>query len=257
MSPREDQEFNYWPGVADIFLGFCLLALFLWFAHHLSVIARMSRAQVDTNPAAAFQEENQVLRTQLDIARNESKTLRGERDRLESENDHLRKTLNDKPPVIRLAENEDFRFPSGSAVLSSGFRDRLDTDIFPQIRSALTRFGNVVDTIEIVGHTDSEAVSASASNLDLFVTDVLNLRLPLHRLRAGSNVDLGLMRALAVREVLRSWLDREGHTSLSIRAYSAGPGVMPSGAPPQPGDPTQDENRRRIEIRFLGLGARN
>ena len=147
---------------------------------------------------------------------------------------------------------------SGSAVLSPEFRARLERDIFPnQVSTVLAQFGNVVDTIEIVGHTDGESVSSSTSNLDRFVTEVLNLRVPLQRLHAGSNVDLGLMRALAVREVLRPWLDHHGHSGLFIRCYSAGPGIRPDGEPPQLADPVQDESRRRIEIRFLGLGGKN
>ncbi len=258
MPHREDQEFNYWPGVADIFLGFCLLALFLWFAHHLSVIAKMSRAQIETNPTAVFEQENKSLRAELEKTRMENRRLEDELKESQQQIANLKKTLNDKPPVIRLAENENFRFPSGSAVLSPEFRARLERDIFPnQVSTVLAQFGDVVDTIEIVGHTDGEAVSSSTSNLDRFVTDVLNLRIPLQRLHAGSNVDLGLMRALAVREVLRPWLDREARSALKIRCYSAGPGVRPDGEVPQATDAVQDENRRRIEIRFLGLGAKN
>ena len=254
MSHREDQEFNYWPGVADIFLGFCLLALFLMFAHHLSVIAKMSRAQVESNPTAVFEREIQKLRAELESTRSANQQLRDQIEKAMHEMAQLKK----KPPVIRLAEDENFRFPSGSAVLSEDFRTRLETDIFPnQIRTALQQFGSVVDTIEIVGHTDGEAVSLLASNLDRWVTDVLNRRVPLQRLRPGSNVDLGLIRALAVREVLRPWLDREGRAGLKIRCYSAGPGVRPDGDSPKDTDAVQDADRRRIEIRFLGLGAQN
>lgn len=85
-----------------------------------------------------------------------------------------------KPPVIRLAERENFRFPSGSAALSQDFQGRLETDIFPhQILPALQQFGAVVDTIEIVGHTDGQALSSPVSNLDRWGVDALNRLLPL------------------------------------------------------------------------------
>ena len=270
MPDRDDEDFNYWPGVADVFLGFCLLALFLWFAHHLSVVAKMRRTQAPPDniavfqdeiatlkaTLAVFQDEIATLKATLDLAEKEKQRLREENARKAAELARLNKMISEKPPVIRLAERENFRFPSGSAALSPEFQRRLETDIFPkQILPALQQFGAVVDTIEIVGHTDGQAVSLSDSNLDRWGVDVLNRRLPLQRLRAGSNLDLGWMRALAVREVLRPWLDKEGHARLKIRSYSAGAGVRSDGEAPDATDALQDESRRRIEIRFLGLGT--
>ena len=256
MNYHENEDFNFWPGVADVFLGFCLLALFLWFAHHLSVIAKMRRTQADPDKIAVFQEEIATLKATLEQAEKEQRRLRQENEQKAIELARLQKMISEKPPVIRLAERENFRFPSGSAALSQDFQGRLETDIFPhQILPALQQFGAVVDTIEIVGHTDGQAVSSSVSNLDRWGVDALNRLLPLQRLRAGSNMDLGWMRALAVREVLRPWLNKEGHARLKIRCYSAGACVRPDGEAPDATDPLQDESRRRIEIRFLGLGT--
>lgn len=256
MTEHDEEDFNYWPGVADVFLGFCLLALFLWFAHHLSVVAKMRRTQAGSDKIAVFQDEIATLRAKLEQAEKDQRQSREESERRMAELARLRKMISDKPPVIRLAEKENFRFPSGAAALSPDFQGRLETDIFPhQILPALQQFGAVVDTIEIVGHTDGQAVAASDSNLDRWGVEALNRRLPLQRLRAGSNLDLGWMRALAVREVLRPWLDTNGHARLKIRCYSAGAGVRSDGEFPTATDALQDESRRRIEIRFLGLST--
>lgn len=92
------------------------------------------------------------------------------------------------------------------------------------------------------------------SNLDQSLEKVVNGELPIVNLRAGSNADLGLMRALAVVKVLRDVQRKQGKLAkLSFRAYSAAQMILPSGKMAAIAR-QDDKTRRRIEIRFTRLG---
>ena len=75
---------------------------------------------------------------------------------------------------------------------------------------------------------------------------------PVSRLSAGSNADLGLMRALAVVQKLES----SGLKNVEFRAYSAAQLYLPSGNLATV-NRKPDETRRRIEIRFIPPGKSN
>jgi len=157
----------------------------------------------------------------------------------------IARTINERPPVIQLPDNEKFRFPSGDYQLSSAFLKALETDKIPEIKKALTCFG--VDTIDIIGHTDGQPNSGSG-NLDsafLAGKGALNLR---KELRAGSNVDLGLLRAIAVQRAVESKISKEIPNVL-YRVYSAGSIINVDGIM-EPVTNRDDKQRRRIEIRF-------
>ena len=123
--------------------------------------------------------------------------------------------------------------------------------------------------VEIIGHTDPEPISIDSNqivkierNLDknlsktvnnIDVTDVTNLNTD--TLTAGSNADLGLMRAAHVLRILRyHQKNNKRLQDLEFRAYSAAqlfPPKLPNNAEPE------DKDKRRIEIRFTRIDESN
>lgn len=156
----------------------------------------------------------------------------------------LARANNEKPPLVRLTERESFRFPTGSYVLSPEFIKALDRRV-PEILETIQKYR--IDTVEVIGHTDGQP-SPGASNLDLLMP-MANRSAPLSGYRAGSNADLGLLRALAVANHLRGRLDPEGRIGLTIRPYSAGSLITNDGTY-APADKSDRAERRRIELRF-------
>ena len=65
----------------------------------------------------------------------------------------LGKLINEKPPIIRLGDDADFRFKPGSYGISQAFRKQLAMKQLPKIERVIRFYG--LDTIEIIGHTDS------------------------------------------------------------------------------------------------------
>jgi outer membrane protein OmpA-like peptidoglycan-associated protein len=155
----------------------------------------------------------------------------------------LARGLNEKPPLLSLTEAESFRFDSGSYALSHDFQQALQQRL-PEIRATIQRYR--VDTIEVIGHTDGQP-SSGAGNLDRRLPALPAGDAPTG-IQPGSNADLGLLRALAVAEVLRRSLDPDG-TTLTIRPYSAGSLIDPGGRP-TPADLKSRPERRRIDVRF-------
>ncbi len=251
MRRSRSNELNFWPSVSDLFLGFFLVAIFLWFTQVLSRVAEQTKIertkQVDAGPIiqnleAAMKRISELKARIIDLERQLA-----EKDRL----------LNDKPPVIPITENESFRFESGKAALSPAFKKHLEEDKFPIILKQLEKFGTRVDTLEIVGHTDSDPLSGRDSNLDELLLSVLHGHRPATTLRPGSNTDLGIMRALAIRELLQPWLSSHHRNDIQIRCYSAGPTLLANGSLPSLNSLAKDSERRRIEILFLGLRVKS
>lgn len=156
----------------------------------------------------------------------------------------LARASNEKPPLLRLTEQESFRFPTGSHALSPAFLQALDRRI-PEIRTILTRYR--IDSIEVIGHTDGQPAPGS-SNLDTLMPRATHSA-PLPDFRHGSNTDLGLLRALAVARHLRARLDPDGRQGLIIRPYSAGSLIGTDGSY-DPADMRDRADRRRIDVRF-------
>jgi len=153
----------------------------------------------------------------------------------------LAKFVNQKPPIIRLSDEADFRFPTGSYSLSNKFRNQLIQDKLPEIESTLRCFG--IDTVEVIGHTDYSP-NGGSSNLDSFQGNK-NLILSGKAL-SGSNADLGLLRALSVERFLESYLKRD-FPFIRFYSYSASSYIDPdlSGK-----SSNNEQSKRRIEIRF-------
>jgi flagellar motor protein MotB len=156
----------------------------------------------------------------------------------------LARASNEKPPLLRLTEQESFRFPTGSYTLSPGFRAALNRRL-PEIRDTINRYR--IDSVEVIGHTDGQP-SPGASNLDLLLPGS-GQGDALRGYAVGSNTDLGLLRALAVAKYLKARLQPEVRTNLVIRAYSAGSLIDGSGRF-APADTQDRADRRRIELRF-------
>lgn len=156
----------------------------------------------------------------------------------------LARASNEKPPLVPLTERESFRFSTGSYALGPDFRQALDRRL-PEIREIIRKYR--IDSVEVIGHTDGQP-SPGMSNLDLLLPKA-NSSPALSGYNAGSNTDLGLLRALAVANELRLKLDPQGSRDLIIRPYSAGSLITPDGRY-APADTKERAERRRIELRF-------
>ncbi len=156
----------------------------------------------------------------------------------------LARANNEKPPLVRLTERESFRFSTGSYVLSPEFIKALDLRV-PEILQTIKKYR--IDSVEVIGHTDGQP-SPGVSNLDNLLPNA-NPFVTLSGYRAGSNADLGLLRAVAVANHLNARLDPDGKMGLTFRPYSAGSLIANDGAY-APADKTDRVDRRRIELRF-------
>ena len=158
----------------------------------------------------------------------------------------LNNAANQKPPLIKLTEAQSFRFDTGSYKLSPEFKNRLNK-VTTNIVDDIVKYR--IDTIEVIGHTDGQP-SPGISNLDIkLLNEFENSGEINNGLQTGSNVDLGLLRALSVAAFLREKLKQKDVIMPSILAYSASSLIDLSGQY-QPADPSPQSQRRRIEIRF-------
>ncbi len=156
------------------------------------------------------------------------------------------KRLQSASPIVIDESSGNFKFKSGSAELNPQLKNHIATKISPDIKNILR--SREIDFIQIIGHTDGEGIKQN-SNLDKTLETVAQGSQPVSKLLAGSNADLGLMRALAVVQELQ----KTGLKNVEFRAYSAAQLYLPSGKL-APVDRQPDETRRRIEIRFIPPG---
>lgn len=161
------------------------------------------------------------------------------------------------PPNIVITAAEGYDFPSGSAELPSSLETYISTKLAGKIDENIKEFD--VDTVVVIGHTDGQAVNRSNSNLDGLVESVAAGDKSVKELSAGSNADLGLMRALAVVRRLQDIQKQRGRFKgldprKGFRVYSAGQLILKNGELAQP-NPSPDKERRRIEIRFTKSGG--
>ena len=153
---------------------------------------------------------------------------------------------NQKPPLITLTESQSFRFDTGSHKLSQQFKAELDKKI-DTMKEDIEKYN--IDTIEVIGHTDGQP-SNGQGNLDTRLLRFNNSQPhSMSHLRAGSNTDLGLLRALAVANFVKEKLASEKIIVPYLLPYSAGSLINTTGKF-QPAGNQSDSKRRRIEIRF-------
>lgn len=156
------------------------------------------------------------------------------------------KRLQSASPIIIDESSGKFKFTSGSAELNPQLKNHISTKISPEINKILQE--REINFIQVIGHTDGEGISNN-SNIDKSLEIVAQGLQPVSKLSAGSNADLGLMRALAVVQELQ----KTGLKNVEFRAYSAAQLYLPSGNLASI-DRKPDETRRRIEIRFIPPG---
>ncbi|MEA5550710.1 flagellar motor protein [Anabaena cylindrica UHCC 0172] len=162
------------------------------------------------------------------------------------------KSSTDTPPIIIIKDEGDYRFTSGSAEIPQKMSNYILKQIVPEIENRTKQYG--INVVEIIGHTDGQPNGNLASNLDVNLEKVVGGSLSVGQLQAGSNADLGLMRALSVVKVLRDIQKEESRLQgLSFRAYSAAQLILPTGQFAGIAR-KEDVTRRRIEIRFTRLG---
>ena len=158
----------------------------------------------------------------------------------------LNKRLETATPIIIDKKSGTFNFRSGSAELKPELVQYIESKVVPQIKTIIQQ--RSIAFIQVIGHTDGVAIN-QGSNLDQKLQKVAQEGdVPAAKeLRAGSNADLGLMRAIAVVQELQKNTSLKG---LKFRAYSAAQLYLPDGKKA----PVLDEDRRRIEIRFVPPG---
>ena len=157
--------------------------------------------------------------------------------------------LKSAAPIIIDEKSGKFKFPSGRAEVTPDLQEYIKTEIIPEINKAMKQ-GNI-DFIQVIGHTDGQATKSS-SNLDVGLTTAATGSQTISSLKAGSNADLGLMRAVAVVQLLQR---TQGFEQVKFRAYSAAQLYLPSGNLAA-SNQSADDSRRRIEIRFIPQGQK-
>lgn len=235
-----NEDLNVWPAFTDLMSNaFMILVLFLFLTIIISQINKSEINNIDKNAQNSKQLALKVKQLQQQV-----KYLQIQ---LESE-----KKATDAPPIIVIKDEGAYRFASGSAEISQEMSNYILQKIVPEIEARTKQYG--INVVEIIGHTDGQANGQVTSNLDVNLENVVSGNIPVGNLRAGSNADLGLMRALSVVKALRDIQTKENRLSgLSFRAYSAAQLILPNGQ--FAAIARQDDvTRRRIEIRFTRLG---
>ncbi|TCP80832.1 OmpA family protein [Rhizobium sp. PP-CC-2G-626] len=205
---------------------------------------RQFEAQGLTPEAVA--EAKEVLRRIEDLG---LQTANGEvleqrlRQLMEAERQQAQSKPHEWPPIINLSEAGGYFFKSGSAELTDQFRFKLQGSIASEIARSLDQYD--VDIIEVIGHTDEQPISRTGSNLDKTIIDVVDGQKPITAIVPADNAGLGMARALAVVNVLRS---EQRLREATILPMSGAQLVLP-GDKLTVGQAGNVEARRRIEIR--------
>jgi len=188
-----------------------------------------------------------------------------ELEKLRKENEELKR---ESPTFVIDERRKEFRFDSGSPLVKRDFSEALRNNSedrrapFPDFAAKIIESPDRFNTLEIIGHTDGVPLSTTG-NLDQRLPDLLAGELGGSRtLNAGSNNDLGLLRALSLKQ---EWLDyvasympvenREVLRGVQLRCYSAGQTILPVHIDdPKPADFRKNDPRaRRIEMRLTRL----
>lgn len=277
--PREN-EVNYWPGVADCMLGLFMIALILGITNKVidlipNTTGGIILTQEEIDNYKSLEKELNKTKENLKIVEDllakitierddllkeklkfktiiadlneQIKKLKIEIDNLKVDNEKL-KGENDKPPILVVNATE-VSFEKGKADLQRIHKETLQKDVFTKLLAIVEKYKSV-DTIEIIGHTDRSSVGGK-SNLDNELLNALNGEED-NILTAGSNADLGLMRAITVKQQWDQWLKNKNKKLprlIKVRCYSAAQGI----APQTVNGKFFASQARRIEIRFTQL----
>ncbi|ELR98186.1 hypothetical protein [Gloeocapsa sp. PCC 73106] len=268
---RESEEadnYNVWPSFTDLMSNaFMIISLFLLLALFKSLFLQSNADKTQLNlseiEGQVLELEKQVSLLGDELQRKNSQLQRSQRqaNRLQRELEQTNEEAEDlaveianlklAPPVVVIQNSGDFQFDSGSAQMPEKLRRYINTELVERIEE-ITQERDIY-IVEIIGHTDGQATAQGNSNLDENLEAVAQGKKSADQLVAGSNTDLGLMRALEVVKELQLLQEKGRLKGLQFRAYSAGQLLLPSG---EFATPTRDADasRRRIEIRFSPLG---
>lgn len=300
FNDSEDIEtVSYWPSVSDLFLtlfiiSLSLIAIIQYVLTPKHTIANKPSPVETLVPVDIkdIREPTNLIRRELGVeqlrptqtgaevidglhktavdAANALRRLKGQSQKFEQlasqlagSKEKLDALKNDKPPIIKIEESQNYRFASGSALMGAEFKEGLHSVEFEVLAKEIikrNRQGSqAVDTLEIIGHTDGQPVRREG-NLDYQLPKFLSGNSPtMAGFQAGSNNDLGLMRALSVRaawiEFVENHADSEALKTVYVRCYSAGQTI--------PDDESEElneedylkanERARRIEMRLTKL----
>lgn len=276
----ETEGINFWPAFADMAAATCMMLAIIWIAGVKELsgskeeVARLNseiaklKALVGKESELvarlrAMEEVVTTLKDKNDWLVKDREEAEQKRNEAVAELEKLRKERpNIEPPNIVLKQDESFVFGSLQAVLPEGFKKLFEEKKRKEVIEALNSSSNI-EVIEIIGHTDNKEVGGS-SNVDTNLESVYAGTKPIQSLEFGSNCELGLARAIAVKTMLYEFLKslEVGEEGLSVegkkrienltyRTYSAAQ-LFPA----DPMKPGRDEDRR-IEIRFTRLRKDN
>jgi flagellar motor protein MotB len=266
------ESLNVWPSFTDLMANaFMIISLFLLLALFKSLFLKYAAEESEQNLSATERQvrllqreiatlENELGESTADVRQlnrasaelrqlllNSNEQSRSRVDILQSEI----KRLKSAPPVVVIQDSGGFQFDSGSAILPNDLKKYITLDLVDRIEKISQQRSLYV--VEIIGHTDGQ-INFSNSNLDQQLEEVAQGKFPVESLKAGSNADLGLMRALEVVKQLQTVQEQTGRLEgVQFRAYSAAQLQLPSGDFAA-ANRNPNANRRRIEIRFSPLG---
>ena len=164
---------------------------------------------------------------------------------------YAEKKIENNPPIIIL-EDKHFRFPLGTAKITEHFRVHFEEKVLSKLEKSIEKFK--CDIVDVIGHTDSTNVVIYANrkpNLDRtlikkYYDSNMEVLIP------GSNVDLGMMRAMNVVKMIQGF-QKESTTLSTVQnfyPYSAGQMITSNNKITKPDAKRIDGTRRRIEIRL-------
>ncbi|QIZ71023.1 flagellar motor protein [Oxynema aestuarii] len=263
------EDFDIWPAFTDLMSNAFMILSFLLL---LAIIKPLVSISSMRETEAALREQLVGLENSLDKQRDraasaeqrigiltqQNQALAARNQALNAQTEDLKGRLQEEletpkaPPIIVIRDTGSYRFESGSAQVPDALESYVRSQLVPQIEANAKQYQ--IDVVEIIGHTDGQPNESSASNLDRSLEQVARGNTAVSQLVPGSNADLGLMRSLAVVQILQNIQKNEKRLQgLEFRAYSAAQLVSPSGGFADI-NRNADETRRRIEIRFTRLG---
>lgn len=266
------ESLNVWPSFTDLMANaFMIISLFLLLALFKSLFLKYAAEESEQNlsdtsrQVRLLQREIATLENELGESTSNVRQLKETSSDLKrlllSSNEQSRgrinilqseiKRLKSAPPVVVIQDSGGYQFDSGSANLPEELKSYITMDLVNRIERVSQQRNLYV--VEIIGHTDGQ-INFGNGNLDQQLEEVAQGKQPVESLKAGSNADLGLMRALEVVKELQTVQQQTGRLEgVQFRPYSAAQLQLPSGEFAT-SSRNPDANRRRIEIRFSPLG---
>ena len=266
---EEDEGLSFWPSVSDLFLTLFIVAIALAVLGLLILSKDQTGSAVTVDDEPGGPEQIEALELELaqvalrngaleqDLASAESHIERMEQELLGLEGVEVPR--GDRPPIIVISDSDrSFFFDLGSSLVGSEFESDLRLRAFKELASEIlvrNRSGQLnVDTLEVIGHTDGVPVTGGG-NLDQGLPEYLRGEdEAFESLLPGSNNDLGLLRAMAIKRAWHGFVEQHPSRDLlgqiAVRTYSAGQ-TLPINLGRVD---LEDARARRIEIRLTKLG---